>query len=234
MAKQGEQGVDAVERALGILEAFADGTAKLGLTDLARRTGLYHSTILRLAVSLEKFGYLKRDADKQFRLGAAVMRLAASYQATFDLADHVRPILKAICEAAGETAAFYVRDGERRICLYRHNAVRMVRSHLNEGSETSLEVGASSRILKAYTDGAGSFYDEIRAHGCYVSLGEREPDIGGVAVPVFGAGKKLVGSLGVTGPLHRFTPDAVEQARLVLVEKAAELGSELGYRLIEA
>ena len=45
-------GVAAVERALSVLGAFRDGDASLSLHELAARTGLYKSTILRLLVSL--------------------------------------------------------------------------------------------------------------------------------------------------------------------------------------
>jgi DNA-binding IclR family transcriptional regulator len=223
-----EQGVDAVERALTILEAFADGSTRLTLTEVTQRTGFYRSTILRLAVSLEKFGYLHRDADKQFRLGPSLWRLGANYQSNFDLAEYVRPVLKAVCDAVGETAAFYIRDGDKRICLYRHNASRVVRSHLDEGSETTLERGASARILMAYTGAAGDFYERIRKQGYYVGLGERDPETGGVAVPVFGIGDKLVGSLGVTGPLHRFDEASQVLMKEVLVEQARRLTATLG------
>ncbi|RTL67516.1 MAG: IclR family transcriptional regulator, partial [Hyphomicrobiales bacterium] len=63
------QRVESVERALTILDAFGDGTPRLALGELAARTGLYRSTILRLAASLERFGYLNRDEDGAFRLG---------------------------------------------------------------------------------------------------------------------------------------------------------------------
>lgn len=227
-AAPAEQGVDAVDRALTILEAFADGSPRLSLTDLTQRTGYYRSTLLRLAASLEKFGYLHRDADRQFRLGPSLWRLGSNYQANFDLAAYVRPVLKAVCEAAGETAAFYIRDGDKRICLYRHNAARVVRSHLEEGSETSLRYGASSQILMAYSGAAGELYQRVRQQGYYVSLGERDPETGGVAVPVFGVGGKLVGSLGVTGPVHRFDEKSQSLMRSVLADAAARLTTTLG------
>lgn len=227
-------GVDAVERALSLLDAFSGRAAKLSLSDLARNTGLYHSTILRLVASLEKFGYLRRDADRQYRLGPAVMRLASAYQANFDLADQVRPLLRELCEAAGESAAFYVRDGDRRICLYRHNVRRMVSSNLEEGAATSLEVGASSRILKAHTGGPyrdaedAAFHEQIRKAGYYVSRGEREPDLCGIAAPVFCLAGKLIGSLGIAGPLFRFPPEAIPELRDILLEHAARLSRNLG------
>lgn len=222
-----EQRVEAVERALAILEAFARGGPRLPLAELARRTGLYRSTILRLASSLERFGYLHRDGDGQFRLGPTLWRLGVLYQNAFNLADYVRPVLREVVEAVGETAAFYIREGDRRICLYRVNSDRTVRSHLEEGAELPLDRGASARVLVAFTGGKGDLYERIRSRGAYVSLGERDPEAAAVAVPVLGPGRDLVGALGVTGPRNRFDRAACARVERVLVEKAAALARAL-------
>ena len=48
-----QQRVEAVERALSILEAFGERADRLSLAQIAEETGLYKSTILRLAASVE-------------------------------------------------------------------------------------------------------------------------------------------------------------------------------------
>lgn len=222
-----EQRVLAVERALAILEAFAAGGPRLPLAELARRTGLYRSTILRLAASLERFGYLNRDGDGQFRLGPTLWRLGVLYQNAFDLADYVRPVLRQVVDEVGETAAFYVREGDRRICLYRVNSPRTVSSHLEEGAELPLDRGASARVLVAFTGGKGELYEKVRRRGSYASLGERDPDTAAVAVPVLGRGQKLLGALGVTGPRNRFDRAACARMARILLGKAGSLGRAL-------
>ena len=209
----GEQRVEAVERALSVLEAFADGTPRLALAEIAERTGLYPSTVLRLAASLDRFGYLHRGADGLFRLGPTPLRLGLLYRDAFDLADHVRPALARLVERTGETAAFYVREGERRVCLYRHHSPRAIRHHVEEGAALPLDRGASGRVLTAFTGGAGPLHDEVRARGWYLSLGERDPEAAAVAAPVFGRGRRFLGALGVTGPRGRFEDDNQRPAR---------------------
>ena len=71
----GEGGVAAVHRALTILDAFTESDQKLGLAELAKRTGLYKSTLLRLAKSLEKFGYLIRSEDGSYHVCSNVLFL---------------------------------------------------------------------------------------------------------------------------------------------------------------
>jgi DNA-binding IclR family transcriptional regulator len=206
--------VESVERALSVLEAFADGTSRLTLAELSRRTGLYPSTLLRLAASLERFGHLSRGEDGLFRLGPATLRLGTLYRAGFDLAAHVRPALARLVAATGETAAFYVREGERRVVLFREEPARAIRFSLAEGAVLPLERGAAGAVLRA----GGAL-----AHA--VSLGERDPELAAVAAPVFGEGGRFLGALGISGPLARF--EGATQAALlaaVLAEAAALTG----------
>jgi len=223
-----EQRVESVERALSIVEAFADGSPRLNLTELNKRTGLYRSTILRLAASLERFSYIARDGDGYFRLGPSLLRLGILYQNTFSLADIVRPVLGRLVQRTEETAAFYVREGDKRICLYRHHSPRLFRHHLEEGAALTLKRGAGGRILMAFSGEPGPFYKKIREAGHYISLGERDPETAAVAVPVFGLEEKLVGSLALTGHRSHFDPAQCETLLAVLKRESAELSRRLG------
>ena len=67
----GQDRVESVERALSILDVFRQGRKTMTLAELAQATGLYKSTILRIAGSLERFGYLRRSEDGTYRRGPA-------------------------------------------------------------------------------------------------------------------------------------------------------------------
>ena len=222
------QRVEAVERALTLLEAFADGTPGLSLAELAARSGLYPSTVLRLAASLDRFGYLHRGADGQFRLGATLLRLGTRYRNNFNLADYVRPALAELAEATAETAAFYIREGEQRICLYRHSTWRPLRHHVEEGSALPLYRGAGGRVLVAFSGGRDDISEAIRRDGICTSLGERDPDAFSVAAPVFGAGGGLLGALGVIGPRTRYNPQVAAALAAQVGQAAERLSRRIG------
>ncbi|WP_347140524.1 IclR family transcriptional regulator [Paracoccus sp. SSK6] len=223
----GENRVDAVERALLILDAFQEGRTSLSLAALAQETGLYKSTILRLAGSLERFGYLARDDRGVYHLGPSLWRLGSLYRRSFDLEEHIRPELRRIVEATTETAAFYVREGAERICLYRLNSPRSVRHHLEEGTRLPLDRGAGGRVLLAYDGCPGEPYEDIRRTGHYTSLGERDPEIAAVSVPVFDSAGRLRGALSASALLGRFGPAARRGAIEALKESAARLRTSL-------
>src|ERR1700740_1629949 len=113
------KGVSAAERALAVLTAFRRGDGALSLAELAERTGLVKSTIMRLAMSLEQYRLLARLPDGSYRLDAETLRLGTAYQQAFSLSDHVGPALDELAEKTGETASFYVRNGDERLCLFR-------------------------------------------------------------------------------------------------------------------
>jgi DNA-binding IclR family transcriptional regulator len=219
--------VEAVDRALSLLEAFADGTPRLTLAALAARTGLYPSTVLRLAASLDRFGHLHRDGDGRFRLGPTPLRLGVLYRRGFELAGEVRPALARLVERSGETAAFYVREGNHRICLYRADAPRLIRPFLEEGAALPLDRGASAHVLMAHAGAEGARFDAIRAGGASISRGERDPETAAVAAPVFGRGVCL-GALNVTVPQSRFDEEACARLSAVVLEEARALSRRLG------
>src|SRR5207247_23366 len=133
--------VEAVERALAVLNAFRADRPRMTLGELAAATGFYKSTILRLAASLERCGYLVREDNGGFRLGPAPWRLGSIYRTSFDLEKGIRPELRRLVETTGETASFYIREGRSRVCLFRHNSPQSARHHLHEGAELPLNAG---------------------------------------------------------------------------------------------
>ncbi len=212
--------VEAVERALSILEAFGETRAELTLTEIAEETGLYKSTILRLAASLGRYGYLVRDDKGLFRLGPGLWRLGSSYRRNFDLDEFIRPVLRELVNETGETASFSVRDGDERVCLYRENSRHPIRHHLDEGVRLPLERGAAGRVLLAHAESSGSKNQIIR-DGFAISVGERSPDVAAVAVPVRRADGAIRGALAISGLASRFDAAARENA-LPVLQKAAQ------------
>lgn len=221
-------GVAAVDRALAILDAFAEQDRSLTLAQVAARTGFYKSTILRLAATLENRGYLIRLAEGGWRLGPAASRLGSVYQSAFDLGDIVEPALQLVVAETGETVAFHVREGDIRVSLYRVESPQRIRDHVRQGEHLPLERGAGGKVLLAFSGGRGVVYEHIRKDMVFVSQGDRIADLGGISAPVFGVGGKLIGALTVSVPLSRLDKAAVARFEPVVLKHAAALTRALG------
>jgi DNA-binding IclR family transcriptional regulator len=220
-------GVAAVERALAILEAFNDQEPALTLAQLAERTQLYKSTLLRLCTSLVQAGFLKRREDGRYMIGVASLRLAGQYQRALQPAELIMPVLRELVNETGESASFNVREGNLRVCLHRIDSPQVVREHVRVGDCLDLPRGSGGKVLLAFSGEPGKAYDEIRKSGLCVTRGERHADATAVACPVFSA-SGLAGSLTVSGPTARFDAKAVRRIEKLLLEAAARLSRLLG------
>jgi DNA-binding IclR family transcriptional regulator len=178
-----EGGVAAVDRALSILDAFAESDPKLSLAEIAKRTGLYKSTVLRLIKSLEKFGYMHRSDDGAYQLGSKTLFLGSLYQRHFRTADVVPAVLRQVVDQLEEDASLYVRDGDYRVCLHRIDSTHAVRYAVHEGDRLPLTVGASSHVIRAFDGAIGARYEQIRHDMYSASYGERDPETAAVALP---------------------------------------------------
>ena len=143
-------GVAAVDRALSVLTAFREGDEAVPLAELAERTGLVKSTIMRLAVSLEAHGFLAHQPDGSYRLGAEVLRLGSIYQQSFRLEAHVMPVLEALVAATGESASFYIRHGDHRQCLFRVDSPQPLRLHVQQGDLLPMDRSAIAQVLRTF------------------------------------------------------------------------------------
>jgi DNA-binding IclR family transcriptional regulator len=239
--------VEAVERALTVLDAFHSDKPAMTLAEIASATGFYKSTILRLAGSLERLGYLIRDESGIFRLGPALARLGSIYRAGFNLGEAIRPELRRLVTATGETASFYIREGQSRVCLLRYNSPHSARHHLDEGMALPMTAGASAHVLRAFSD-AKTASDKtangkttkdkaakdlsakdlaVQERGHYISLGERDPQVASVAVPVFDLAGHFRGALAISGLIGRFQ----EKARQVALAELTASSNRLRTRL---
>lgn len=223
------QGVAAVERAFAILGAFrASDTGPVTLAELSSRTGLYKSTILRIAQSLIRHRFLQRTEDSRYQIGSAALMLAAHYQRSLHWRDVLLPIMRNLSEASGESVAFYVRENDRRVCLFRVDSKRAIRYHVREGDVLPLEKGSGGRVLLAFANTPGQPYEDVRRDYYYISHGDRESEIAGVAVPVFEAHGHLAGALTLAGPVTRFDRAVAERMRVPLLIAAARATLDLG------
>jgi len=101
------KGVNAVGRALQILDCFRVDDAFVSLADISRRTKIHKTTVLRLARTLADSQYLvQRDQDGAWRLGPAAGWLGARYQASFDVNNAIEPALLELTQKTKESTSF--------------------------------------------------------------------------------------------------------------------------------
>ena len=220
-------GVEAVERALTIVDALGNAQARLTLKELALKTGLSKATILRLAVSLERFGYLKKNAHGEYSLGPSLWRLGSAYRQSLEIETIIRPALEALVSITQESASFWVARSRERICLYRMNSPRSARSHVEEGETSPLDKGSAGHVVSFALGQHTPYASDIGAEYVVATLGERDPDVASISAPIYGPNNEFVGALTLAGILNRFEPQ-IPQFKVIVRQAAAAVTKQLG------
>lgn len=216
-------GAAAVDRALSVLSAFRPGDRALSLAELADRTRLYKSTVLRLAASLAHGGLLHREDDGRWALGPEISRLAALRAGASSLEDVVLPLMRALMEKTRESVSFHVRRGDQRVCLLRVDSPQLLRDHIRAGDVLPLDRGAGGRVLMAFGGARGRVYEQIRSQGYVCLSGDRVPGLLGISAPVWRAGGELAGALTLTLPEQRMKARFVPELRATAAELTRQL-----------
>ena len=224
-------GAASVDKALSLLAAFHAGDASLALGKLAERAQLYKSTALRALASLEHAGLVQKLVDGSYALGSEIARLHGVYSASFSLDRIVMPALHRLVAETGESAAYHVRQGAARLCLYRVDSPHPVRDHVRAGDVLPLDRGAGGRILVAFdetikrrvTAKDKALYRAIVLQGFYAGTGDRLAEVAGISAPVFDGHSQVAGALTLTMPVHRYQAAYIAQ----VVSTAAALSTKL-------
>jgi len=223
------KGVNAVNRALSLLDVFIDSGPSLSLAELTKRTRLVKPTVLRLLLSLENAGYVIRLANGQYQLGAKVLQLGTTYRTNFALDVHVLPVLRHLADVTQETASFHAREGNKRLCLFRVDSPQPVRVFLAAGTVHPMDSTASGLVLQTYHE-LGAATQSRRL--VFQTSGVRDSQTASVSTPVFGDKGQLVGALTVTGPIDRFEASDLDKMKQNLVTAAGKLSRVLGGRSV--
>jgi DNA-binding IclR family transcriptional regulator len=245
--------VDAVTKALEILDCFSAHETELSLNQLCDKTTLYKSRVHRLCGTLIASGYLVRTSRTNYRLGPKLMVLGKVYEKTNSLRSIAAPFMKALSTATGESTALFVIDGSRCICMAREMGSSRLVYSINEGDFMELHPTAAGRVLLAYADQnftekvlgkselvrftPSSLVDkdeirkelvEIRARGYALNIEGREQGIAAIAAPVFDFENKVPAALAIVGPTHRFQSENTDLLLEGLLKATREMSRLMG------
>lgn len=249
-ARPGARHVQAVERAIAVLDVLAEAV-EFGTNEIARRTGINASTVSRLLATLGAAGLVDQGEERgQYRLGPRLVKLGNAALARLDLRELARPHLRALVAATGETATLSVPGEEFAITIDFVRSPASVQGVAEVGRPSVPHATATGKVLlafggvalpkgelKAYTPSTiverGQLEREVtrvQAQGWAQAMGEREDDhLNAIAASVLDAVSELVAVIGVQGPASRFGKSPMRDARGPLVAAAAALSSALGW-----
>jgi DNA-binding IclR family transcriptional regulator len=249
--------IQSLDRGLMILEAVANSTSPVSLAELTELIGIDRSSVFRLASTLKRRGFLAYPAGrKDFILGPTMWRLAQRYDWGTMLARVAQEHLRNLARLANETAHLAVREGKQALFIDHATANQVLSVSGQTGEMAPLYCTAHGKAL--LTDygideltrifGISHFpphtkktirtvtelakvCSEIRTKGYAADDGEFQEGVRCAAAPIRADNGTIVGSIGISGPAQRLTPDRYQQCVKFVLEAANEISASVTHEL---
>lgn len=243
----------AVDRVFRLVEVLSRHERGLTLADLAAQLASPKSSVLRLSRAMVHRGYLA-SADGRYMLGSEVFRFAGEVMLARRFPAVIRPVMEDLVASTRETVYLATLDREARVVTYAEviDSPQPVRYAVQAGVQRPLYCSAAGRVLLAYQSDAWQAdyirttplkpitqrticdrkvlreeLRRIRATGLSVSIGEAVEGAAGIAAPVFGADRALLGALLIGGPSDRMVKE-IATLRPVVSKAAAAASAIMG------
>jgi DNA-binding IclR family transcriptional regulator len=243
-----ESGVNAVAKAVHVLQALRRLPGGAGARELADTVGLPRSTVQRILATLADSGMLVQDPERQrYAIGPQALLIGLGYRQGLSLVGAARPILRQVRDETGETVGLSVRLGNARIFIDEVQSLAPLRFASELGRQYPLWSGANGQVLSAdlsrrdlantlddETFAAEVFHapdiesrarrlDRVRADGYAVAVNETMENIASVAVPIRDHVRETVAALSVSGPTSRLTAARLDEILPVLRSAARRI-----------
>ncbi|MBL9074274.1 helix-turn-helix domain-containing protein [Tabrizicola sp.] len=210
-----------VGKALDLLDLFTRAEPQLGLSQLARASGLNKATCHRLLTELESRGLLEQVGPaREYRLGPAVLRLSALREAAVPTREAAMPVLRRLAESTGETAHLsHLVAGRLQTLAFAYAARGGVKVMMEDadflpfhatasGAAVLAFLAAPEPVIAAAPDPAAlaARIAATRESGYAETLSTFEKDVHSFAVPLFDATGTCSGALAIAAAAPRMTP----------------------------
>ncbi len=246
MVRTGD-GESTLSRVVRILEAFGSDRRELGVSEIARRSGLHVATASRLVEQLVGFGLLERTPARTVRVGVRLWELALRASPTLTLRDAALPYLEDLHAVIGHHAQLGILDGEQVLFVERLSTPGAVVNYTRVAGRLPLHASSSGLVLLAHAptelqdrvlaqpletftehtiasaDRLRRTLAEVRTQGYVVCRGHIHPEAAGAAVPLRSGDGAVVAAVAVIVP----NDDAAFRAVPALQAAARGIGRTL-------
>jgi IclR family transcriptional regulator, pca regulon regulatory protein len=250
-----EEFVQGLQRGFAVIRAFSADAPTLTITQAADRTGLTRAVARRYLLTLERLGYVAREAQA-FTLTPRILDVGFAYLSTITVADVAQPHMERVVQTLHESCSLWVLDGTDIVMVARVPTKRIMTVNLVVGSRLAAHATSAGKVLLAHLppDRLDAYFAaarlqkltprtmvtaaalrralaDVRRAGAGTADEESEAGLRAISVPVFDRGSRVVAALTVSGHAARVSIRELRQRYLpVLSDAAAQISRALGAR----
>ena len=228
-----------------MIRAFDGEHRELGLSEVARATGLTRAAARRFLLTLVELGYVHFDGSR-FSLRPRVLELGFAYLSSLSLPELAAPYMEALVARINESSSISVLDDTDIVYVARVPTRRIMSITLAVGTRlpayatsmgrvmlaalpaAELEERLSRIVVRPLTprtvkdhDGLRRILDQVRKQGYAVVDQELEQGLRSAAVPIRDASGTVVAALNVSVHASRASMQELRGAFVPPVQEAA-------------
>jgi IclR family pca regulon transcriptional regulator len=143
--------VQSLERGLMVVRAFDAEHRELGLSEVARATGLTRAAARRFLLTLVALGYMN-VADGRFSLSPRVLELGYAYLSSLTLPEVAQPHMETLVAEVNESSSISVLDDLEIVYVARVPTRRIMSITLSVGTRLPAYPTSMGRVLLAALD----------------------------------------------------------------------------------
>jgi IclR family acetate operon transcriptional repressor len=248
-------GIQALDRAFLILDVIADAGGEAKLTEIANIAGLNVSTCHHLISTLHNWGYVARGANsRSYVLGSRILHLSAACLRQVDLPRRAQSFVDRLNDQTREAVQLAIMQDTNLVNVLHREARHAVRVDAGLGGNsnaahaaatgkailawlppTELDRIVADKGLTAFTPHTITDIDTLkedlrltRRNGFAIDREEFQLGVICLGAAIRDHAGAVVGSISVSAPVFRATPEYINQIRVHLIAATDELSTELG------
>lgn len=241
-----------LDRALAVLRCLGGASGGLTLSEIAERLGLSVNFVYRVSQSLVAHGYVVRDAEKRFSIGAQMLSLCQPVVDDVPLAEAALPGMRWLSEQTGEAAHLGIISGHEGIVLERVIGKALIKFYVERGTRFPLHTSGPGKVMLAFMPEAErdeiiagmkferfqpwtisnrkdfvKCLDDVRKKGWAVDAGEHLEGHHCLGAPIFDMEGNAIASLWITGPSQRLSEERMVKLAPVVKKAGAMVTAAL-------
>ncbi|CAH2030890.1 IclR family transcriptional regulator [Trichlorobacter ammonificans] len=248
MREKGHYSVQAVVKALELLEALAGDVESPTIPLLASKLSLSRNKTFRLLATLEEKGLVERNGDSgTFQLGVQAFEMAQHILKSASLLKMAQPVMEELARKLDEAVYITVMSNDEVLFLDMVDCLQQVKAVDMVGKRFPFFTNAAGKVIKSLSspdlltrgrrrrdipdpEALERELQEIRKRGVAVDFNGLGDGLCAVAVAIRDYAGKVVCSLTVLAPAFRMIQDRLEREVIpCMLEGAETLSSKFGY-----
>ncbi|WP_019120749.1 IclR family transcriptional regulator [Brevibacillus massiliensis] len=247
--------IQAVERALKILDLFDEQDQELKITDISARMQLHKSTVHSLLKTLQLHGYIDQNPENgRYRLGMKLFERGNFVIHGLDIRKVAKRYLVDLSMKTGQTTHLVIMDGKegvyidkvegplatilysrigRRIPVHSSGVGKVLVAWKSEAELSSILAGYhyaahTSRTITNEQDFRNEL-EKVRQQGYAIDNQENEPGVRCIAVPIWNHSGQVIAAVSISTLVSRVDDRELEHFLHLLKEAADEMSEQMGY-----